>query len=78
MTTAVSASIPNAVASRRIADHLRRAILGGEIVPGERIRQEDVAQQVGASRLPVREALLMLEAEGLVETAVNKGAGCRG
>lgn len=61
-------------ASRRIADHLRAAILGGEIGPGERIRQEEVAQRLGASRLPVREALRMLEAEGLVEHETNKGA----
>jgi DNA-binding GntR family transcriptional regulator len=61
-------------ASRRVADHLRAAILGGEIGPGERVRQEDVAQQLGASRIPVREALRMLEAEGLVEHETNKGA----
>jgi len=61
-------------ASRRVADHLRAAILGGGIGPGERVRQEDVAQQLGASRIPVREALRMLEAEGLVEHEANKGA----
>jgi DNA-binding GntR family transcriptional regulator len=61
-------------ASRRVADHLRAAILGGGIGPGERVRQEDVAQQLGASRIPVREALRMLEAEGLVENEANKGA----
>jgi DNA-binding GntR family transcriptional regulator len=61
-------------ASRRVADHLRSEILGGGIGPGERVRQEDVAQQLGASRIPVREALRMLEAEGLVEHEANKGA----
>jgi DNA-binding GntR family transcriptional regulator len=61
-------------ASQRIADHLRAAILGGVIGPGERVRQEEVAQRLGASRLPVREALRMLEAEGLVEHEPNKGA----
>jgi DNA-binding GntR family transcriptional regulator len=61
-------------ASARVADHLRAAILGGEIGPGERVRQEDVAQQLGASRIPVREALRMLAAEGLVEHETNKGA----
>lgn len=58
----------------RIAAELRRAILSGEIGPGERIRQEDVAARAGASRLPVREALRILAAEGLVEHAANKGA----
>jgi DNA-binding GntR family transcriptional regulator len=61
-------------ASRRVADQLRAAILGGAIGPGERVRQEDVARRLGASRIPVREALRMLEAEGLVENEANKGA----
>ena len=62
------------VATQRIASHLRTAILRGAIGPGERVRQEDIAQQLGASRLPVREALQMLAAEGLVEHEPNKGA----
>ena len=44
------------------------------IRPGDRIRQEDIAERFGASRLPVREALRMLEAEGLTEHEPNKGA----
>jgi DNA-binding GntR family transcriptional regulator len=63
-----------AATSLRVAAHLRRAILDGEILPGARIRQEEVAAQLGASRLPVREALRMLEAEGLTELEPNKGA----
>jgi DNA-binding GntR family transcriptional regulator len=62
------------VATQRVADHLRAAILGGHIAPGERVRQEDIAQRLGASRLPVRAALQMLAAEGLVESEPNKGA----
>ena len=61
-------------ASDRVAAHLRAAILGGEIRPGERVRQEEVAQLLGSSRLPVREALHILEAEGLIEHEANKGA----
>lgn len=61
-------------ASARIAHHLREAILNGDIAPGERIRQEEVAERLGASRLPVREALRILEAEGLTEHEANKGA----
>lgn len=60
--------------SLRVADHLRAAILGGEIGPGERVRQEEVAQATGSSRIPVREALHLLEAEGLIENEPNKGA----
>ncbi len=61
-------------ASERVAEHLRRTILSGAIRPGERIRQEEVAARFGTSRLPVREALRMLENEGLTETQANKGA----
>lgn len=60
--------------SQRVAGFLREAILSGEILPGERIRQEDVAARFGTSRLPVREALRILEAEGLTEHHPHKGA----
>jgi DNA-binding GntR family transcriptional regulator len=60
--------------SLRVAGYLREAILSGEIVPGERIRQEEVAARFGTSRLPVREALRILEAEGLTEHHTHKGA----
>jgi len=62
------------VASQRIADALRTAILDGSYRPGERIRQEDVAARSGASRIPVREALRMLHSEGLVTLVANSGA----
>ena len=62
------------VASHRIADALRTAILDGSYLPGERIRQEDIATRSGASRIPVREALRLLQAEGLVTLVANSGA----
>jgi DNA-binding GntR family transcriptional regulator len=65
---------PDNVASRRIADALRAAILDGRYQPGERIRQEEVAARSGASRIPVREALRMLASEGLVTLIANTGA----
>ncbi|MBI2243821.1 MAG: GntR family transcriptional regulator, partial [Nocardioides sp.] len=55
------------VSSARVAAYLREAILGGDLKPGMRIRQEEIAAKLGASRLPVREALRTLEAEGLTE-----------
>ena len=61
-------------ASERIAAYLRDAILFGDLAPGQWIRQEEVAARLGTSRLPVREALRMLEAEGLTEHTANKGA----
>jgi len=60
--------------SSRIAELLRTAILHGEYEPGARIRQEDVAQRFGASRVPVREAFRTLEADGLVTLVANTGA----
>jgi DNA-binding GntR family transcriptional regulator len=65
---------PNAVLSTRIADELRQAILTGELSPGERIRQEELAEQFGASRIPVREALRILVTDGLVNMVSNSGA----
>lgn len=57
-----------------IAANLREEILAGNYAPGERIRQEELAEIHGASRLPVRDALRILEAEGLVSLVANTGA----
>lgn len=65
---------PHGAAGTRIADDLRRSILSGDYEPGARIRQEDLADRHGASRLPVREALRVLEGEGLVTLVANTGA----
>jgi DNA-binding GntR family transcriptional regulator len=62
------------VASHRIADSLRTEILGGALAPGTRIRQEDLADRFGASRIPVREAIRMLHADGLITMVANSGA----
>lgn len=61
-------------AGATIAADLRDDILSGVYRPGERIRQDELAHRHGASRLPVREALRMLEAEGLVNLVANTGA----
>jgi DNA-binding GntR family transcriptional regulator len=66
--------VTGGAASARVASYLRDLILRDELRPGDRIRQEDIADRFGASRLPVREALRMLEAEGLTEHEPNKGA----
>jgi DNA-binding GntR family transcriptional regulator len=63
-----------AVASHRVAEHLRQEIIKGLIEPGTRIMQEELAARFGSSRLPVREALRMLESEGLVSLKANSGA----
>lgn len=66
--------VSHGAAGARIARRLRDAILTGEYEPGARIRQEDLADRHGASRVPVREALRILEAEGLVTLVANTGA----
>lgn len=72
--TALSAVRAHGAAGTRIAAELREEILAGRYAPGDRIRQEELADRHGASRLPVREALRMLEAEGLVTLVANTGA----
>jgi DNA-binding GntR family transcriptional regulator len=47
---------------------VRSAILAGTLPPGTRVRQEELAAQLGVSRMPVRQALLALEREGFVQT----------
>jgi DNA-binding GntR family transcriptional regulator len=52
----------------RVYHTLRNAIVSGAFAPGQRLRDQEVAGQLGVSRTPVREALQRLEDEGLVET----------
>jgi len=54
-----------------IADRIAALIVDGEL--GERLKEVELASQLGVSRTPLREALLMLEREGLVVSEVNKG-----
>jgi DNA-binding GntR family transcriptional regulator len=56
------------------AEQIRSAILDGSLVPGSRIAQDQIAAQLGVSRLPIRQALLVLEREGLVLLDHNRGA----
>jgi DNA-binding GntR family transcriptional regulator len=61
----------------RVRELLEEAILEGELKPGERLRAEALAQRFGTSRTPIREALLQLEGQGLVEVEPNRGAVVR-
>jgi DNA-binding GntR family transcriptional regulator len=56
------------------ADELRRRILEGEYPAGMPLRQAVLAEELGISRIPFREALILLEAEGLVQMEAHKGA----
>jgi DNA-binding GntR family transcriptional regulator len=61
-------------APETIAAALRADILSGATRPGTLLRQEDLAARFAMSRIPVRDALRLLEAEGLVTIATNRGA----
>ena len=61
----------------KVANVLRQEILNGNIEPGERLVQEELATTLGVSRMPIREALRILEAEGLVELQPHRGAVVR-
>ena len=56
-----------------ICDALREAIVAGRLVPGQLLRQEELAGQFNASRVPLREALQQLQAEGLVVLRPRRG-----
>jgi DNA-binding GntR family transcriptional regulator len=67
-------STGNPVASQRVAEVIAARILNGELAPGTRIKQEELAAELGASRVPVREALRILDSRGLVVLRANSGA----
>jgi DNA-binding GntR family transcriptional regulator len=57
---------------RQVADALREAILSGELQPGEKLREIDLAERFGVSRNPVREAIGELEQQGLIISEPNR------
>jgi DNA-binding GntR family transcriptional regulator len=59
--------------SRALADRLREAIRGGQLAPGTRLRQAEIAERYDVSTTPVREAFALLQREGLVTRHENKG-----
>ncbi len=56
-----------------VCDRLRRAIVGGTMLPGERIVEARLARQLGISRAPIREAARLLEREGLIVSHPGRG-----
>ncbi len=57
----------------RLADHLAMMIAKGELKPGQRIFEKEICEVHGVSRIPVREALRLLQAQGVVRTEPNRG-----
>jgi DNA-binding GntR family transcriptional regulator len=56
---------------------LREAILSGQLKPGQRLMERLLAEELGISRTPIREALFILQGEGLVDLTPNRGATVR-
>lgn len=69
-----NAAMLGASATEMVRDGLRKAILDGEYASGAKLSQDGLATRFGTSRIPVREALRHLEAEGLVTIHSNRGA----
>ena len=57
----------------QIVDHIRDAIFNGKYLPGDRLKETEIAKWLSVSRTPVRDSLHKLEAEGLAEFQPNKG-----
>jgi DNA-binding GntR family transcriptional regulator len=68
------ATLPTRNASELAAGAIREAIISGELRPGERLKEAHLAKRLGVSRTPVREALLLLQSERLVEATPNRGS----
>ena len=60
--------------AEHIALHIRTLIFDGVLLPGMRVPQDAIAQDLGVSRIPVREALIVLEREGWVTIEMHRGA----
>jgi DNA-binding GntR family transcriptional regulator len=58
----------------KVCNVIREAIINGDFKPGERLKQSDLADSLGVSRMPVREAFRKLESEGLILLEPHKGA----
>jgi DNA-binding GntR family transcriptional regulator len=69
------ADLPNRSSSgHHAADYIRRLIFDGVLQTGDRVPQDQVAQALGISRIPVREAVIVLEREGWVTVELHRGA----
>jgi DNA-binding GntR family transcriptional regulator len=74
LETASDSAIPRQSLTSAVADKLRDQIIRGEIPEGAQLRQDAIANKYQVSRIPVREALRQLDAEGLIAIVPNRGA----
>jgi DNA-binding GntR family transcriptional regulator len=74
MTTSNVISIPRQVLHQQVGTRLRQLIVEGHLAPGAKINERLLCEELQVSRTPLREAIKMLAAEGLVELLPNRGA----
>ncbi len=67
-------SIPRQALHQEVATRLRQRIIEGELAPGAKLNERELSERLQVSRTPLREAVKMLAAEGLVELLPNRGA----
>jgi DNA-binding GntR family transcriptional regulator len=72
--TAQIITIPRAALHEQVAARLRELLVEGSIAPGAKLNERELAERLSVSRTPLREAIKMLAAEGLVELLPNRGA----
>ena len=70
----IGSAIPRTSLTSAVAERLRDQIIRGEIQEGAQLRQDVMATQFQVSRIPVREALRQLDAEGLITIVPYRGA----
>ncbi len=74
-TVSTSDDVPQpSVLKQRAAQEIRRRIFAGEMRPGSKVDQDAIAADLGISKLPVREALIALDGEGIIQVAPRRGA----
>jgi DNA-binding GntR family transcriptional regulator len=73
-TVADIISIPRQVLHQEVATRLRQRLVEGQIPPGAKLNERELSESLQVSRTPLREAIKMLAAEGLVELLPNRGA----
>jgi DNA-binding GntR family transcriptional regulator len=66
--------IPRAALHEQVAQRLRQMLVEGRIAPGAKLNERELSESLNVSRTPLREAIKMLAAEGLVELLPNRGA----
>ena len=72
------AQLPRRSVSETVADHIRELVFFGRLQDGERVPQREIAEALGVSSVPVREALAALQREGVVTIEPNRGAFVNG